>query len=387
MTQVHPAPPEAPENACSTLPDETPADHGVPLLRRAWRRFAGHDASARPVEPDHLDEADPVPAVQPAPTAAPAPEPRRVNEWAQRRQAERDARRTTHRPVADRSGWAIAGVVVLGVLVLAIVAVGLSVSLGPLRDTALAVHIDPTAASLWWIGVDGLVVVAIIAAVVLRHDPWARWYALGVVAFFTAASGLLQYMHGRGLTAPDQSPGGDPALPWEVVALVAALVIGTIFCATHLFVYVLRHLFPTALLDQAQQAPRISLEDAPKTPKKIVGDSDTRDGSGDGGRSEQPTDPLDTETEREVRKWFAACAVHLILDAGGRRPSRAAIAGSFGIADRQAGYVIADVEADREERAARQAELDAARTRDEDRAQPVNAINGSPAPTRSGGAP
>lgn len=305
-------------------------------------------AADQDVEPDQADTED-------APKKA--PKKRRINTWKERRQAERTARRAPRSRTAGRSRWAVAGVVALALLVLVIVAVGLSVSLGPLRDTALAVHIDPTAASLWWIGVDGLVVVAIIAAVVLRHDAWARWYALGVVAFFTAASGLLQFLHGLGLTAPDQASGGDPGLPKTVVALVAALVIGTIFCATHLLVYVLRYLFPTAVGDQAEQPAAEGGKAAQEATEPGSADSDSGDGPAGNDRPDAPL--LDPETEREIRKWFAAIAVHAILDAGGK-PIRSKIARSFEIADRQAGYVISDVIADREEAAERQAELDAA---------------------------
>lgn len=321
-------------------------------------------------EPDSLDHPREPDSESAGQESKKAPRRRRINEWRERRRA----RRTPRPRTTGRSGWAVVGVVALALLVLVIVMVGLSVSLGPLRDTALAVHIDPTAASLWWVGVDGLVVVAIIAAVVLRHDAWARWYALGVVAFFTAASGLLQYLHGLGLTAPDQAVDGDPTLPRAVVALVAALVIGTIFCATHLLVYVLRHLFPNAMGDQGEQHADDPRKDAREATEPRSNDSDSEDGPVDNDRSEQPL--LDPETEREVRKWFAACAVHLILDAGGK-PTRAGIARSFGIADRQAGYVIADVIADREEAAAVREAEEALAAANAHAPQIVGAVNGS----------
>ncbi len=375
----------APENASSMLreptdeelvagmtPAEVLAGPGITQLRREWRLAHGRDPDTglllvdeedAAAAPDHPAEADPGPAGQPPAKTPNEPKQRRINEWWDRHQAARAKRRMPHPVAPDRSGWAILGVIALAILVLLIVAVGLSVSLGPLRDTALVVHIDPTAANLWWIGVDGLVVVAIIAAVVLRHDPWARFYALGVVAFFTGASGLLQYLHGLGLTAPDRLSGGDPQLPKAVVALVAALVIGTIFCATHLLVYVLRHLFPRALADQARSSADGSIEAPAEALKKINRDSDSGDGPPEDGRSETTEQPLlDPETDREIRKWFAACAIHLIIEAGGK-PSRAKIAGSFGIADRQAGYVISDVIADREEAAEHEREQAALRER------------------------
>ncbi|WP_157251149.1 hypothetical protein [Nonomuraea typhae] len=367
MSEVQERTPSAPENTSSMIVPGEPSAEGL----------------TGEIEPDHPEMDDPAPG-EDAATTPPAAPRRRVNEWWQRLQEQRATRRRPRPPApTGRSKWAIAGVVGLALLVLAIVAVGLSVSLGPLRDTALAVHIDPTAASLWWIGVDGLVVVAIIAAVVLRHDPWARWYALGVVGFFTAASGLLQYLHGRGLTAPDQGAGGDPALPWQVVALVAALVIGTIFCATHLFVYVLRHLFPSALYDQAQQDPDRTAEPSSTTRKKIDNDLDAEDGPPETGRSEMDEQPpLDEETEREIRKWFAACAVNLILDAGAT-PSRTKIAGTFGISDRQAGYVIADVNLAREQAAKIAESLKALDPADGSNQSDPARVNGSP----SGGSP
>lgn len=308
---------------------------------------------------------------------------RRINEWSQRRKDARRARRSAvARAVPDRSPWAILGVIVLGGLVLAIVGVGLHTALGPLRDTALAAHLEPSAATLYWIGVDGLIVVAIIAAVILRHDPWARWYALGIVGLYTFASGLLQFLHGLGWTAPDPVTGRFPPLPWPVVATVAVLVIGTIFAGTHLLVYVLRHLFPRALIDQGEQLAEgtssASDEDHLKINRDSTGDSNEGDGPDENGRPE-PDEPLvlDAEKAREIAKWHAAVAVHLILDAGGK-PVRAKIAGSFGIAERQAGYVIADVIADREDADARQAEQDAARVLAEAGPEPIAAVNGSP---------
>ncbi|TYB50217.1 hypothetical protein FXF51_56675 [Nonomuraea sp. PA05] len=309
------------------------------------------------------------------------PRVRRVNAWWERRRSEcaakRTARRTPPARGSDRSAWAVLGVVALAVLVLAIVGVGLYTGLGALRDTALAAHIEPGAARLWWIGIDGLIVVAIVAAMILRHDPAARRYALGIVALFTAASGLLQFLHGLGWTTATTRSGGVGSLPWQVVAVIAVLVIGTIFCGTHLFVYTLRHLFPAAMGDQAERSfaetCKVS-EPSQEVAEPGSSDSDTEDGPDDNDRPEGPL--LDAETEREVRKWFAAIAVHMILDAGGK-PVRSKIARSFEIADRQAGYVIADVIADREEAAERQAGEEAGRLSDLLMAGRAGAVNGS----------
>jgi hypothetical protein len=307
------------------------------------------DPAAQVAPPDHPAEADP-------------------------QAADRRTRRPGRSRGADRSGWAIAGVAILGLLVLVVVGVGLNTALGALQDMARAVHIDPAAADLYWIGVDGLIVVAIIAAMILRHDPAARRYALGVVALFTIASGVLQYLHGLGWTTPDARSGVVPPLPWGVVLVIALLVIGTIFCGTHLFVHVLRYLFPRALADQDEH-PSAGIGGASvEGSGGAASDSDTGDGSAGNERPEVGL--LDAETEREVRKWFAAIAVHMILDAGGK-PVRAKIARSFGIADRQAGYVIADVVADRDEEAEREAAERAAAVAAPAPAGPVLASAGS----------
>jgi hypothetical protein len=359
MQEVQQAPAPAPENSSSMI---APAADGL----------------GGPVPPDRPEPGDPA-AAEAAADGPPAVPRRRVNEWWKRRQDERAAaRRRRAQTLADRSGWAIAGVVALAVLVLSIVGVGLSVSLGPLRDTAMAAHIDPTAASLWWIGVDGLVVVAIIAGVVLRHDPWARFYALLVVAFFTGASGLLQFLHGLGLTAPDQAGGGDPRLPWQVVALIATLVIGTIFCATHLFIYVLRHLFPRALADQAEQVPDRAAEPSSTTPEKINDESDSEDGPPDTERSEeQPSPPPTPEPDPLV---IAALVYGACLDADVKL-SRKRLAEIARISERQAGHIRTDVEIEREEA---EAERQAATLREAMRRISVDTgsdralVNGSP---------
>ncbi|MEV4062652.1 hypothetical protein [Nonomuraea dietziae] len=361
------------ELVAGLTPAEIFAGPGTTQLRRQWRLAHGRDPDTgqpRPVDdlagdsiaPDQPAEADPV---------SEPPRPRRWAAWRERRRGRAVTRRaatpslptTAPSPPADRSRWAILGVAVLGALVLVIVGVGLNTALGALQDMARSAHIDDAAADLYWIGVDGLIVVAIIAAMILRHDRNARRYALGIVVAFTALSGVLQYLHGLGWTTPNQVTGVVPKLPWPVVAVVALLVIGTIFCGTHLFVYVLRHLFPRALADQRLSPEDPVASEASAAPETATSDSDTGDGSDGESRPEKAEQPLmDAETEREIRKWFAAITVHLILDAGGK-PTRSKIAGSFGIADRQAGYVIADVIADREEAAERERQEAALRER------------------------
>ncbi|MCK2219672.1 hypothetical protein MF672_038640 [Actinomadura sp. ATCC 31491] len=360
-------------------PAEVLSGPGLTALRRRWRSANGRDPeTGHPIASDAPLDQSAGPDPQDLDNTRKEPKARRINAWRERRRAGRAAARAARRAprlrTTDRSGWAVLGVIALALLVLAIVGVGLYTGLGALRDTALAAHIEPSAARLWWIGIDGLIVVAIVAAMILRHDPAARRYALGIVALFTAASGLLQFLHGLGWTAQAGRSGGLGSLPWQVVAVIAVLVIGTIFCGTHLFVYTLRHLFPSAMGDQPQHPAAGAAPTRPEEAEPGSVDSGSGDGPDESDRSEEPA--LDPEADREVRKWFAAIAVHMILDAGGK-PVRSKIARSFGIADRQAGYVIADVIADREEAAERQAQEDAARAAGLSAPDRVAAVNGS----------
>lgn len=135
-------------------------------------------------------------------------------------------------------------VVFLALVVIGIIGVAFRGSWGALRDAALAAHLDGTSAALYPFAVDGLLIVAIVSAVLLRHDQWARWYCLGIIAAYTGASWLMNFLHGLGLFGADPVTGQRPVPPWPVVAVIATLVIGSIFLGSHLLVYVGRHLFP-----------------------------------------------------------------------------------------------------------------------------------------------
>jgi uncharacterized protein DUF2637 len=138
----------------------------------------------------------------------------------------------------------VCGVVALVSVVLGIVAVAFRGSWGAFRDAALASHFDRASADLYPFAVDGLMVVAIIALVLLRHDRGARWYCLGIIGGYTGASLLINFLHGLGMFAIDRATGTRPVPPWPVVVVIASLVVGSIFLGSHLLVYVWRHVFP-----------------------------------------------------------------------------------------------------------------------------------------------
>lgn len=146
------------------------------------------------------------------------------------------------RPTPGRT----AAVAVLVAVVIGIIAVAFRGSWGALRDAALACHVDRTSADLYPFAVDGLLIVAILAAVLLRHDRGARRYTLAIIAGYTGASWILNFLHGLGRFTTDPVTHRLPGPPWYVVVIVASLVIGSIFLGSHLLVYVWRHLFPDA---------------------------------------------------------------------------------------------------------------------------------------------
>lgn len=150
---------------------------------------------------------------------------------------------TSHPRTDPARIWAV-GTLVL--VVVGIVAVAFRGSWGAFRDAALASHFDRASASLYPFAVDGLMVVAIIALVLLRHDPGARRYCLGIIAGYTGASLLINFLHGLGMFSPATPGQRVPVPPWPVVLVIALLVVGSIFLGSHLLVYVWRHAFPEA---------------------------------------------------------------------------------------------------------------------------------------------
>ena len=165
----------------------------------------------------------------------------------------------TTRPTPPRTA-PIPALAALVVVVIGIVVVAFRGSWGALRDAALAAHFERSAAELYPFAVDGLLVVAVLAAVLLRHQRGARRYCMWIIGGYTGASWLINYLHGLGMFQPDRATGVRPVPPWPVVAVIASLVIGSIFLGSHLLVYVWRHFFPG---DGDQDQPVIVEQTAP----------------------------------------------------------------------------------------------------------------------------
>ncbi|MFD5509904.1 DUF2637 domain-containing protein [Streptomyces sp. NPDC059761] len=132
-------------------------------------------------------------------------------------------------------------------LVLALVVVvsmAFRVSWNALRDIAKAIGADDTAATLYPFVVDGLMALALVAALVLTGD--ARRFALRVLAAYTIASLALNYVHGL---VPELHGGSvdwgrladwNPA-NWALVLLATSLPVGSIYFGSDLVAKVLHH--------------------------------------------------------------------------------------------------------------------------------------------------
>jgi hypothetical protein len=223
----------------------------------------------------------------------------------------------------------IAAVVSLGLVLVGIIGVAFRGSWTAHRDAALAAHFDPTGAVLYPFAPDGLIVIALIAAMVLRHDRRARFYALSVVGLFTFTSFVINHLHGLGQFALIPATGLRPDLPWPTVALIAGQVIGAMFFGSHLIVFALRYLFPGTPSDQPGQAVVASTErqnDGAETPPARVIET-----------------VLDPEPEDVAKRVYA---VLLDLD---QPIGRDKLAKACGISGRAAVRVRKEVEQEREE--------------------------------------
>ncbi|MFE1994009.1 DUF2637 domain-containing protein [Streptomyces parvulus] len=153
-------------------------------------------------------------------------------------------------------------------LVLALVAVvgmAFRVSWNALRDIAGAVGADETAATLYPFVVDGLMALALVATLVLADRD--RTFALRVLGAYTAASLVLNYVHGlvpelHGRTVDwGRLADWDPA-NWVLVLLATSLPVGSIYFGSDLVAKVLHHR-PAAILTASANAEE-STETAPK---------------------------------------------------------------------------------------------------------------------------
>ncbi|MDN3023488.1 DUF2637 domain-containing protein [Streptomyces sp. S.PB5] len=127
---------------------------------------------------------------------------------------------------------------------MAVVLMAFRVSWNALSDVARAIGADATAALFYPIVVDGLMALALIATLVLPDAD--RKFALRVLATYTIASLLLNYVHGltpalhttptRWGRLTDWNPAN-----WALVLLATSLPVGSIYFGSDLVAKVLHH--------------------------------------------------------------------------------------------------------------------------------------------------
>ncbi|MFF6775794.1 DUF2637 domain-containing protein [Streptomyces sp. NPDC012637] len=133
-------------------------------------------------------------------------------------------------------------------LVLALVAVvgmAFRVSWNALRDVATAVGADKTGATLYPFVVDGLMALALVATLVLT-DRADKRFALRVLAAYTVASLVLNFVHGlvpelHGRSVDWTRLAEWDAVNWLLVLLATSLPVGSIYFGSDLVAKVLHH--------------------------------------------------------------------------------------------------------------------------------------------------
>ncbi|WP_328506464.1 DUF2637 domain-containing protein [Streptomyces sp. NBC_00391] len=136
------------------------------------------------------------------------------------------------------------GRICLVIGLVAVVLMAFRVSWNALSDVARAIGADPTAALLYPIVVDGLMALALVATLVLTGSD--RKFALRVLATYTIASLLLNYVHGLIPALHTESvqwgrlADWAPA-NWALVLLATSLPVGSIYFGSELVAKVLHH--------------------------------------------------------------------------------------------------------------------------------------------------
>ena len=168
------------------------------------------------------------------------------------------------------------GKTLLVLALVAVVAMAFRVSWNALRDVARAIGADNAAATLYPFVVDGLMALALVATLVLT-DRADRKFALRVLAAYTVASLVLNYVHG--LVPALHNAGGDrsrladwgPA-NWTLVLLATSLPVGSIYFGSDLVAKVLHHRPAPQPTTPDRKAERLGAEQEKPAPAGASGE-------------------------------------------------------------------------------------------------------------------
>ncbi|MET7716237.1 DUF2637 domain-containing protein [Streptomyces sp. NPDC005407] len=136
------------------------------------------------------------------------------------------------------------GKILLVAALVAVVGMAFRVSWNALHDVARTVGADATAATLYPFVVDGLMALALVATLVL--DGNARKFALKVLAGYTLASLVLNFVHGLVPEMHGKSVDWGRLADWDpanvaLVLLATSLPVGSIYFGSDLVAKVLHH--------------------------------------------------------------------------------------------------------------------------------------------------
>ncbi|MDO0935002.1 DUF2637 domain-containing protein [Streptomyces sp. DG2A-72] len=222
--------------------------------------------------------------------------------------------------------------IALVVGLVAVVLMAFRVSWNALSDVARAIGADSTAALLYPIVVDGLMALALVATLVLTGND--RKFALRVLATYTVASLLLNYVHGlvpalhTGAIRWGRLVDWDPA-NWALVLLATSLPVGSIYFGSDLVAKVLHHNPESADSVEAASAQSVSKQADESASEQAARSAPDQAESA----SEQPTG----STSAKVAEAPATSPTEADKSAPAARPPRSAtVVESTGAAPRRA---------------------------------------------------
>ncbi|WSQ69202.1 DUF2637 domain-containing protein [Streptomyces sp. NBC_01216] len=163
------------------------------------------------------------------------------------------------------------GRIALVIGLVAVILMAFRVSWNALSDVARAIGADSTAAFLYPIVVDGLMALALIATLVLTDAD--RKFALRVLATYTIASLLLNYVHGLvpALHTDSIQWGRLTDLDyanWALVLLATSLPVGSIYFGSDLVAKVLHHNHKSADSPETASAQSVGEQAPQSTPDR-----------------------------------------------------------------------------------------------------------------------
>jgi hypothetical protein len=156
---------------------------------------------------------------------------------------------------------------------LAVFAVGFIATWPAQHDAGLAAHLPLFAAQWYPLSVDLLILISVAGVFVLRgRDDAGKRYCLGVATAYTAASLLINYLHGLGWFQPNAA-GVRQTPPPILVAVIVVTAAGAVPVGTHMMTKVAQVAFPNTATPNRSKDPRpaATIPPQPEVPAAAAG--------------------------------------------------------------------------------------------------------------------